>query len=81
MSRAAREKKIRKEFRQYLTKGRVWTRERLAKKHGWRIEDIQRLIDEVGTSQVQEIHRRSSHYHSEWHPRAFEGQLPPVRRI
>lgn len=80
VSRATREKKLKKVWRQYLTRGKTWTREGVAERHGCRIEDIQRLIDEAGPSKVQEIDRRAYGYHS-WQPRIFAGQLPPVRRI
>lgn len=79
MSREKREKKLRKVWRKYITEGCTWTREAVAKKHGVRIEDVQRLIDESGPGKVLEVtffSRRCC-----WSPRQFRGQLPPVRKI
>ena len=80
MSRATREKKLRKVWRKYLTKGRRWSRESVAKEHSVRVEDVQRLIDEAGPSKVLQVDRNFSRQCC-WRPRYFEGQLGPVRRI
>jgi len=80
VSRATREKKLRKVWRQYLTRGKRWSREEVAKKHGCRIEDVQRLIDEAGPSKVLQVERSFSRQCC-WRARYFEGQLAPVRSI
>jgi DNA-binding transcriptional regulator LsrR (DeoR family) len=53
MSREAREKKLRKVWRYYLTAGHRWTRQDVAKKVGVRVEDVQRLIDEAGPTKIR----------------------------
>ena len=53
MSRETRERKLRMGWRHYLTRGHRWTRQEVAKKFGVRVEDVQRLIDESGPTQVQ----------------------------
>lgn len=80
MSREAREKKLRKVWRRYITKGQTWTREKVAKEVGCRVEDVQRLIDESGPTKVLQIDRTRSR-HCCWFPRSFAGQLDPVRNI
>jgi hypothetical protein len=80
MSREARENKLRKVWRRYLTKGVRWSREGVAKKVGCRIEDVQRLIDEAGPTKVLQVERDFSR-HCCWRPRYYEGQLDAVRNI